>query len=443
MKAIHLVLGVGLACCSQLLCAAPAAAQTCSNAGGCDSAVSSDYSEVHSGRYNTISSGSAFSVISGGYGNLLSSSAGYGTIVGGHSNTVSSYGRYNTVGGGSHNYIFGGLGNYYGDSNTIAGGYDNRMTNTSDYAFIGAGKSNRVNNGWSATIGGGEGNLTADLLATIGGGYHNTASGSESTVLGGYQNTASGNTATALGGSSNVASGLYAVTVGGALNTSSAPNSFAAGRQANANQSGCFVWADALGYPMSCTMYPTGGIAPYSASNAFIVRAVGGVELITGVNGSGTPNAGVYLYTGSSTWSLVSDRNKKHDFQPVDARDVLRRLAAIPITTWKYDAEVSGARHMGPMAQDLFAAFGLGDDDKHVTSIDEDGIALAAIQGLHAELVESDATIDALAARATAARKKHADLVKASAEAHRRALDVEKELAAIEAALGLDRAPSK
>lgn len=443
MKAIHLVLGVGLACCSQVLCAAPAAAQTCSDAGGCDSAVGSSYSEVFSGRYNTISSLSDFSVISGGYGNAVSTNAGYGAITGGHSNTVSSYGSYNTIGGGSHNYIYGGLSNNVGDGNAIAGGYDNRMTSTSDHAFIGGGKSNRISGGSASMIGGGEGNLADGFVSTIGGGYHNTANNDASTALGGYQNSASGAVATTLGGSGNVASGFYAVTVGGALNTASGAYSFAAGREANANQSGCFVWADALGYPMSCTMYPTGGIAPYSASNAFIVRAVGGVELITGVNGSGTPNAGVYLYTGSSTWSLVSDRNKKHDFQPVDARDVLRRLAAIPITTWKYDAEVSGARHMGPMAQDLFAAFGLGDDDKHVTSIDEDGIAMAAIQGLHAELVESDATIDALAARATAARKKHADLVKASAEAHRRALDVEKELAAIEAALGLDRAPSK
>ena len=52
------------------------------------------------------------------------------------------------------------------------------------------------------------------------------------------------------------------------------------------------------------------------------------------------------------------------------------RITAMPITTWKYDSEVSGARHMGPMAQDFHAGFGLGDDDRHVTDIDESGVAM-------------------------------------------------------------------
>jgi hypothetical protein len=37
-------------------------------------------------------------------------------------------------------------------------------------------------------------------------------------------------------------------------------------------------------------------------------------------------------------------------------------------------------RHIGPMAQDFYAAFGVGEDDRHITSIDEDGVALAAIK---------------------------------------------------------------
>ncbi len=34
------------------------------------------------------------------------------------------------------------------------------------------------------------------------------------------------------------------------------------------------------------------------------------------------------------------------------------------------------------MAQDFYAAFGVGEDDRHITSIDEDGVALAAIKAL-------------------------------------------------------------
>jgi cell division protein FtsB len=41
------------------------------------------------------------------------------------------------------------------------------------------------------------------------------------------------------------------------------------------------------------------------------------------------------------------------------------------------------------MAQDFHAAFGLnGADDKHIATVDEDGVALAAIQGLN-EKVET------------------------------------------------------
>jgi hypothetical protein len=37
------------------------------------------------------------------------------------------------------------------------------------------------------------------------------------------------------------------------------------------------------------------------------------------------------------------------------------------------------------MAQDFYAAFSVGEDNRHITSIDEDGVALAAIQALHRE----------------------------------------------------------
>ena len=40
-------------------------------------------------------------------------------------------------------------------------------------------------------------------------------------------------------------------------------------------------------------------------------------------------------------------------------------------------------KDIGPMAQDFYKAFGLGLDNKHITTIDEGGVALAAIQGLY------------------------------------------------------------
>lgn len=91
----------------------------------------------------------------------------------------------------------------------------------------------------------------------------------------------------------------------------------------------------------------------------------------------------------------VSDRNLKENFAPVDARDILARVAALPVTQWSYRNE-PGVRRIGPVAQDFHAAFGLGSDDKTIATGDETGVALAAIQGLHQLVQEKDARIDAL-----------------------------------------------
>jgi hypothetical protein len=65
----------------------------------------------------------------------------------------------------------------------------------------------------------------------------------------------------------------------------------------------------------------------------------------------------------------------------------------MPITRWRYLNEDVDKRHIGPMAQDFWAAFGLGDDDKHIGTIDESGVALAAIQGLYQVMKETDARL--------------------------------------------------
>ena len=79
--------------------------------------------------------------------------------------------------------------------------------------------------------------------------------------------------------------------------------------------------------------------------------------------------------------SLPSDRNVKEAFQTVESRAVLAGVVTLPIERWSYKGET--ARHLGPMAQDFAAAFGLGQDDRHIFPLDAAGVALAAIQGLH------------------------------------------------------------
>jgi hypothetical protein len=81
-----------------------------------------------------------------------------------------------------------------------------------------------------------------------------------------------------------------------------------------------------------------------------------------------------------------SDRALKANFGSVDPADMLTRVRELPISTWNYTSDDSTVRHIGPMAQDFAATFGVGADDRHIHPLDGQGVALAAIQGLIAEL---------------------------------------------------------
>jgi len=100
-------------------------------------------------------------------------------------------------------------------------------------------------------------------------------------------------------------------------------------------------------------------------------------------------------YESGGTWTNASDRNLKEGFKAVDGKGLLAKLDAIPIESWKYKSESGRVRHIGPMAQDFYASFGLGMDDKHISTVDEGGVALAAIQQLYREGQKKDVEIQA------------------------------------------------
>jgi hypothetical protein len=100
---------------------------------------------------------------------------------------------------------------------------------------------------------------------------------------------------------------------------------------------------------------------------------------------NGSANVAYLNYNGAlyaQSFNLTSDRNAKENFQSVSPREVLEKVAALPISEWNFKT-APGEKHVGPMAQDFHAAFGLGTDDKHIATVDADGVALAAIQGLN------------------------------------------------------------
>jgi hypothetical protein len=106
--------------------------------------------------------------------------------------------------------------------------------------------------------------------------------------------------------------------------------------------------------------------------------------------------------TDSTSQGPPSDRNAKEGFAPVDPRVILARVATLPIETWSYKGE--RARHLGPMAQDFAAAFGLGADDRHIFPLDAAGVALAALQGLHALVQAQTARLERLERELSALR---------------------------------------
>jgi hypothetical protein len=108
------------------------------------------------------------------------------------------------------------------------------------------------------------------------------------------------------------------------------------------------------------------------------------------------------LPSGLCTSACESDRNVKANFCSVAGADMLERVRALPISTWNYTADDPAIRHIGPMAQDFAALFGVGADDRHIHPIDGQGVALAAIQGLAFQLQNLRAENSRLAARVTA-----------------------------------------
>ncbi|MBK9753522.1 MAG: tail fiber domain-containing protein [Nannocystis sp.] len=95
----------------------------------------------------------------------------------------------------------------------------------------------------------------------------------------------------------------------------------------------------------------------------------------------------------------ISDRNLKTEFAAIDPAEVLRRVVALPLSTWRYRKDEPQVRHLGPMAQDFHAAFGLWNSDTMIFPLDASGVSMAAIQGLHARLVAAEAENEDLRAR--------------------------------------------
>ena len=82
--------------------------------------------------------------------------------------------------------------------------------------------------------------------------------------------------------------------------------------------------------------------------------------------------------------------------RPISGHELLERLAALPVATWRYHWEPPHVRHLGPMSQDFRAAFGLGSDERRIDMVDANGVLTVAVQALYRRIAALEAEVAAL-----------------------------------------------
>ena len=384
-------------------------------------AILDHYGAIGGGLANVIGTNSEASTIGGGYDNAIGANSWHSTVGGGIANNIGTVSAYSTIGGGLANEIGtdspvctvgGGGGNSIGTNShhsTVAGGVGNEIGANSTRSTIGGGYDNAIGDcSYYSTIAGGYGNAIGNYSyqSAIAGGLSNNigTSSYSSTIAGGYTNAigTSSPYSTIGGGSANeiAPDALYATIPGGRANYAT-NYAFAAGRGAHARHTGSFVWGDST---------DSRGLAS-SAADQFTVRASGGVRFFS----NGALTSGVKLDPGDTSWSSISDRNVKKHRTPVDGPAVLEKLAALPVEWWRYQWEADDSPpHLGPMAQDFKQAFYPGRDDTQISTLEFDGVALAAIQGLNQKVEDrsqrTEVRSQKLEAENEALKKEVADL---------------------------------
>lgn len=379
------------------------------------------------GRGNAIDATSTNSAVLSGRQNVIGAIAHESVIAGGLNNSIGADQRSAFIGGGARNVVLadnqhavivGGRDNQIGTNaviSVVVGGGENRIANNVDGGLMVGGFRNDVRGSLNP-------NLREIAPVLVGGSDNEIGDASSWTVILGGDNNRIGtnaNSAVILGGTNNIVA-------------DNCPFSLAAGRRARVNHVGAFVFADAQN-----VNFPSAG------SNTFNIRAQGGTHLSGDtsqffgastrqmlnlwnerygigvqsstfycrtdaaasfswfrggehVNEANSPGTGgvemMRLTSGglrvNGTFVSASDRNLKENFQATDPQEVLSKVTALPIASWNYKDDPS-SRHLGPMAQDFHAAFGVGPDDRHIATVDADGVALAAIQGLNQKLEET------------------------------------------------------
>lgn len=212
---------------------------------------------------------------------------------------------YRNTASNSHTFVSGGYNSVPGPgygATLVGSGYNTAHGN---FNFLGGGFSNVITAaGTNGTLGGGLNNRVGDMHGFLGGGAWNVANGWGSAVAGGFDHQATANHATVPGGA-----------------------------KARAQHVGAFVWS---GVDTVTTVSTN--------ARSFTVRSPGGARFITAVNNGLT---GVIAQPNATAWTVLSARENKTDFRPIKPREILAKLAAVPVISWQYKHDPS-RRYIGP-----------------------------------------------------------------------------------------------
>jgi trimeric autotransporter adhesin len=200
--------------------------------------------------------------------------------------------------------------------------------------------------------------LGAGALASNTEGGFNTASGASALAsnIEGEANTASG------------ASALFSNTEGD-FNTASGAGALASNTTGDANT--------AIGFK-----------ADVAAGDLTNATAIGQGAVVDASHKIRLGNTEVTVIEGPVALTSVSDKTKKERFQPVDGEAVLGKIRGLALSSWNFIGhDPKQFRHYGPMAQDVFAAFGhdgvgqIGSETT-INAGDLAGILMSAVQAL-------------------------------------------------------------
>jgi hypothetical protein len=260
------------------------------------------------------------------------------------------------------------LGNY-----SFVAGYNNKASgnNTAGGNYsLAFGSNNIVAAGGSVVFGTGnmitQSNITTSA-SSVAMGSNNLLTNKRQVSIGNSNIVSGGSSATM--GNNNLNDGDINTVIGYKCKTGTGSVCVAMGYYANTNsKNGSFVFSDA-----SSSTYLNS-----PADNSFTVRASGGTVFFTDPD----TTMGVYLASGSGSWSSISNRNKKENFEPVNDEETLLKVSQLKIKKWKYKTE-TGAFHIGVIAQDMYEEFQLGESPESITMTDIDGVILSCVRALY------------------------------------------------------------